>query len=65
MKLVGSWKSKYIGFTYKGYVYYMFWQHREHRRFGYFEEWYDGPIQTFGLWFIGFQRLWDFWAIRG
>ena len=59
MKLIGDWKGKYLGYTYKGYAYYIFWQHPDVRRFGYFEEWHDGPITTIGLWFIGFQKIYD------
>lgn len=26
-----------------------FWVHKDHRQWGYIEDWYDGPLLSFGL----------------
>jgi hypothetical protein len=60
MKLIGSWKCKYIGFTHKGIAYYVCIQeYPEYRHFGYIQDFYDAPIHRFCLWYIEFQSLYD------
>lgn len=54
MKLIGSWDAKYIGIHYKDIAYYLAWTHPEFRFWFYLEDYYDGPIKQFGLWYINF-----------
>ena len=60
MKFIGSWKNKYFGIeTSKRRQYYIAYQsYPEHRFFGYTDEWYDGPIKTYSLWYFFFQIVW-------
>jgi len=59
MKFIGSWKDKYIGIQRKsGMCYYFYWVHPDYRSFGYSEDYYDGPIKSFQMWFVAFQWLW-------
>lgn len=58
MKIVSSWSSKYIGIEHKRMVYYFCWNHKDHRNWGYTEDYYDGPIKRFSLYFIAF--LWHY-----
>ena len=59
MKLIGSWKAKYIGFEANMMAYYVGWTHPEVRHWGYEQDYYDGPIHRFGLWFIDFHWHYD------
>ena len=59
MKLIGSWDAKYFGFVYKGMAYYVGWNHPTCRDWGYTEDWYDGPIHRFSLYFIAFLKHYD------
>ena len=63
MRFIGSWKAKYFGIQLKknGMCYYVCIVHPDHRFFGYREDYYDGPIKMFHLWYVGFQSLWDRW----
>ena len=62
MKLIGSWKDKYIGIQRKnGMCYYMNWVLKPYRTWGYQEDYYDGPLKSFYLWFIAFQWHYDRW----
>ena len=58
MKLIGSWKHKYIGIDIKKTSYYVAWTHPEVRHWGLEEMWHDGPLNRFGLWFIDFHWHW-------
>lgn len=58
MKLIGSWKHKYIGLDIKKTSYYVHWTDADLRHWGLIEEWYDGPLYRFGLWFIDFHWYW-------
>lgn len=55
MKLIGSWKAKYIGLDIKKTSYYVHWTDSDLRHWGLIEDWYDGPLYRFGLWFIDFH----------
>ena len=55
MKLIGSWKHKYIGLDIKKTSYYVHWTDADLRHWGLIEDWYDGPLYRFGLWYIGFH----------
>ena len=62
MKLVASWKHKYFGFKLKNkMIYYVNWTLPDCREWGYIEDWYDGPLKRFGLYFICFQWHYDRW----
>lgn len=61
MKLIGSWKIKYLGFEYNDWIYYIFVFHKDYRIVGLYKELYDGlPITIFGLYFFGFQKIYSY-----
>lgn len=60
MKFIGDWKSKYFGIKIKDIVYYIGWNHPTCRDWGYTDEWYDGPIKRFSLYFFSFQWHYDY-----
>jgi len=60
MKIIGSWKHKYIGIQFKsGMCYYVNWTHPTCREWGFKEDWHDGPMKRFVLYFIAFQWHYD------
>jgi hypothetical protein len=56
MKLVGSWKAKYFGIKTKNWMYYIGLTSSEDRVWGYSEDYHDGPIYMFKLYYIGFWK---------
>jgi hypothetical protein len=56
MKLVGSWKAKYFGVKTKNWMYYIGITSPEDRAWGYSEDYHDGPIYMFKLYYIGLWK---------
>ena len=55
-RFIGSLKSAYFGVEINRTAYYVMYQSfKDCRFFGYQEEWYDGPIRTWGAWWFYFQ----------
>ena len=54
MKFVGSWKQKYLGINHNRMVYYIGYREKDIRRWGYLEDWCDGPLYEFGFGPIAF-----------
>lgn len=58
-KFTGSWKQKFFGVIINDYVYYMAWRPKDCSRWGYIEEWYDGPLYEFSIGRFAFIWHWD------
>ncbi len=56
IKFVGDWKSKYFGIKTKNWMYYIGLTSPGDRVWGYSEDYYDGPIYMFKLYYIGFWK---------
>lgn len=59
MKFKGNWQQKYCGLEIGHKKFYIGWMaHKEYRFWGYQVDWHDGPIYTFGLWYIVLNWEW-------
>ena len=55
MKLIGSWKDKYVGFSHNYTAYYIMFCPKDIRMFGYENHLYDGfPVKRLCLWWFAF-----------
>ena len=48
-KFVRSWKHRYAGININNMSYYFCWRDAEVSRWGYLEDYYDGPFASFHL----------------
>lgn len=62
IKLIKSWKHKYIGLNINNYSYYISWRDKECSRWGFLEDYYDGPIKEFSLGRFAYLWHWDDWS---
>ena len=62
IKLIKSWKHKYIGLNINNYSYYIAWRPSEVSCWGYSEDWYDGPLYEFSLGRLAYIWHWDVWS---
>jgi hypothetical protein len=59
LKLVKDWKLKYLGLNINNTVYYFAWRPASCSRWGYMEDWHDGPMYEFSLGRLAFIWHWD------